>query len=108
MSLILMRRMSPESVVQNNVVYPYYVELALGVPAGSPNSVESEVDLVFACLSENRGLRIDVSLRSGLIGGRPCRGCRLEFPESNKPLTGSRRFPGDLSRGLSYQDPILR
>lgn len=42
------------SVVQNNVVYPYYVELALGVPAGSPKSVESQVDLVFAILTERR------------------------------------------------------
>jgi len=42
------------SVVQNNVVYPYYVELALGVPAGSPKSVESQVDLAFAILTEKR------------------------------------------------------
>jgi AcrR family transcriptional regulator len=42
------------SVVQNNVVYPYYVELALGVPAGSPKSVERQVDLVFAILTEKR------------------------------------------------------
>jgi AcrR family transcriptional regulator len=42
------------SVVQNNVVYPYYVELALGAPAGSPKSVESQVDLVFAILTEKR------------------------------------------------------
>jgi hypothetical protein len=40
------------SVVQNNVVYPYYVELALGVPAGSPKSVERQVDLAFAILTE--------------------------------------------------------
>jgi len=42
------------AVVQNNVVYPYYVELALGVPAGSPKSVERQVDLVFAILTEKR------------------------------------------------------
>ncbi|HET7924765.1 MAG TPA: hypothetical protein VFL30_07690, partial [Rhodanobacteraceae bacterium] len=42
------------SLVQNNVVYPYYVELALGVPAGSPKSVERQVDLVFAILTEKR------------------------------------------------------
>jgi len=42
------------SVVQNNVVYPYYVELALGVPAGSPKYVERQVDLVFAILTEKR------------------------------------------------------
>ena len=48
------------SVVQNNVVYPYYVELALGVPAGSPKSVERQVDLVFAILTEKRDAAIDV------------------------------------------------
>ncbi|HEY3517497.1 MAG TPA: TetR/AcrR family transcriptional regulator [Gammaproteobacteria bacterium] len=42
------------SIVQNNVVYPYYVELALGVPAGSAKSVESQVDLAFAILTEKR------------------------------------------------------
>ena len=36
------------SLVQNNVVNPYYVELLLGVPTGSPKSVERQVDLVFA------------------------------------------------------------
>jgi len=36
------------SVVQNNVAYPYYVELALGVPAGSPKSVEEQVDYLAA------------------------------------------------------------
>ena len=39
------------SVVQNNVVYPYYIELALGAPAGSPQSVERQVDLVFSILT---------------------------------------------------------
>ena len=42
------------AVVQNNVVYPYYVELALGVPAGSAKSVETQVDLVFAILTQKR------------------------------------------------------
>jgi AcrR family transcriptional regulator len=36
------------SVVQNNVVYPYYVELLLGLPTGSPRSVERQVDLLFS------------------------------------------------------------
>ncbi len=36
------------SLVQNNVVNPYYVDLLLGVPTGSPKSVERQVDLVFA------------------------------------------------------------
>jgi len=47
------------SIVQNNVVYPYYVELALGVSAGSPKSVERQVDLVFAILTEKRDAAID-------------------------------------------------
>jgi AcrR family transcriptional regulator len=42
------------SVVQNNVVYPYYVELTLDLPAGSPKSVERQVDLLFAILTERR------------------------------------------------------
>jgi AcrR family transcriptional regulator len=41
-------------VVQNNVVYPYYVELALGLPAGSAKSVERQVDLVFEVLTERQ------------------------------------------------------
>jgi AcrR family transcriptional regulator len=49
------------SVVQNNVVYPYYVELALGVPAGSPKSVERQCDLLFAILTERPDARTDVS-----------------------------------------------
>jgi TetR/AcrR family transcriptional regulator len=48
------------SVVQNNVVYPYYIELALGVPAGSPKSVEKQVDLVFAILTEKRDAATDL------------------------------------------------
>jgi AcrR family transcriptional regulator len=41
------------SVVQNNVVNPYYVELLLGVPTGSPKSVERQVDLLFAVLVDD-------------------------------------------------------
>jgi AcrR family transcriptional regulator len=40
------------SVVQNNLVYTHYLELALGLPAGSPKSVEHQVDLVFGILTE--------------------------------------------------------
>jgi AcrR family transcriptional regulator len=36
------------SLVQNNVVNPYYVELLLGASTGSPKSVERQVDLLFA------------------------------------------------------------
>jgi AcrR family transcriptional regulator len=50
----IVERFSPEEIavlwsgiVQNNVVYPYYVELMLGSPAGSPKSVERQVDLAF-------------------------------------------------------------
>jgi AcrR family transcriptional regulator len=40
------------SVVQNNLVYTHYLELALGLPAGSPKSVERQVDLMFGILTE--------------------------------------------------------
>jgi TetR/AcrR family transcriptional regulator len=43
------------SVVQNNVVYPQYIELALDLPAGSPKFVEKQVDLVFAILTASSG-----------------------------------------------------
>ena len=39
-------------VVQNNVVFPYYVELSLDATAGSAKLVEDQVDLVFALLTE--------------------------------------------------------
>jgi AcrR family transcriptional regulator len=41
------------SLVQNNVVNPYYVELLLGEPTGSPKSVERQVDLLFATLVDD-------------------------------------------------------
>ena len=40
------------SLVQNNVVYPYYVELTIGLPAGSAKSVERQCDLLFRILTE--------------------------------------------------------
>lgn len=39
-------------IVQSNVVYPYYVELVLGLPQGSPKSLERQVDFVFEVLTE--------------------------------------------------------
>jgi AcrR family transcriptional regulator len=45
------------SVVQNNVVYPYYVELLLGLPTGSPKFVERQVDLVFSILVDDPDLQ---------------------------------------------------
>jgi AcrR family transcriptional regulator len=41
------------SLVQNNVVNPYHVELLLGVPTGSPKSVERQVDLLFEILVDD-------------------------------------------------------
>jgi TetR/AcrR family transcriptional regulator len=41
------------SLVQNNVVNPYHVELLLGVPTGSPKSVERQVDLLFGILVDD-------------------------------------------------------
>ena len=40
------------SIVQNNVVNPYYVELLLSTPTGSPKSVERQVDLLFSTFVE--------------------------------------------------------
>jgi AcrR family transcriptional regulator len=40
------------SVVQNNLVYPYYVELTIGLPAGSAKSVERQCDFLFALLTQ--------------------------------------------------------
>jgi AcrR family transcriptional regulator len=47
------------SIVQNNVVYPHYVELLLGLPSGSPKSVETQVDLIFRILTEDPDSRAD-------------------------------------------------
>ncbi len=49
------------AVVQNNVVYPYYVELSLGAAAGSAKLVEEQVDLVFAILTERLPLETDAA-----------------------------------------------
>ena len=38
------------SVVLSNLAYPYFVELQLGLPTGTPKSVETQVDLLFAIL----------------------------------------------------------
>ena len=48
-------------MVHNNVVYPYYVELMLGLPAGSPKSVERQVDLMFKILTE----RLEIAVGDG-------------------------------------------
>jgi hypothetical protein len=47
------------SVVQNNVVYPYYVELTIGLPAGSAKSVERQCDLLFAILTQPADAQTD-------------------------------------------------
>ena len=49
------------SIVQNNVVYPYYIELLLNLPAGSAKSVEAQVDLVFRILTAEPEVEPDVS-----------------------------------------------
>lgn len=40
------------SITQNNIVFSHWIELLLGLPAGSPKSVERQVDLLFAILTE--------------------------------------------------------
>jgi len=49
------------SLVQNNLVFPYYVELTIGLPAGSPKSVEHQVDMLFAVLTQRRPSPADAS-----------------------------------------------
>jgi AcrR family transcriptional regulator len=53
-------------IVQNNVVYPYYVELSLGAAAGSAKLVEDQVDLVFAILTEKLPPETETA-----VGGSP-------------------------------------
>jgi AcrR family transcriptional regulator len=52
------------SLVQNNVVYPYFIEQLLGLPAASAKSVEVQVDLLFKVLTADAEgtLPTDVSL----------------------------------------------
>ena len=47
------------SIMQNNVVYPYYVELTIGLPAGSAKSVERQCDLLFKILTEHVDAQAD-------------------------------------------------
>ena len=55
----IVKRFAPEelailfaSIVQSNVVYPYYVELVLGLPPASAKSVETQIDLIYGVLTE--------------------------------------------------------
>ena len=38
------------SIVQNNLSFPYYVELLVGIPTGTARSIERQVDLVYEIL----------------------------------------------------------
>jgi AcrR family transcriptional regulator len=49
------------AIVQNNVVYPYYVELTLSLPEGSARSVERQVDLLFEILTERNPNAVSAS-----------------------------------------------
>jgi AcrR family transcriptional regulator len=42
------------AVFRNTLAHAYFVELALGSPVGAPKSVERQVDLLFAILTEKR------------------------------------------------------
>jgi len=50
------------SVVSNNVGHSYYVELQLGVPTGTPKSVETQVDLAFEILVGDSDDQVDSGL----------------------------------------------
>jgi AcrR family transcriptional regulator len=54
-------------IVQSNVVYPYYVELVLGLPEGSPKSLERQVDLVFAILTERADTALAEEPNAGAV-----------------------------------------
>jgi len=82
------------AVVQNNVVYPYYVELALGVPAGSPKSVEPPTLAELAVL---RLLATDLSRRE--IGSEL-------FLSMNTIKTHTRHLYGKL--GVSSREEAVR
>lgn len=47
------------SIVQNNLVYTYYVEMSLGLPASSAKAVEKQVDLLFGILTERHDAPAD-------------------------------------------------
>jgi AcrR family transcriptional regulator len=64
------------SVVQNNVVYPYYVELTIGLPAGSAKSVEWQCDLLFKILTE----RVDAPADARAALAEPARAARAAEP----------------------------
>ena len=75
-------------IVQNNVVYPYYVELALGLPGGSPKSVERQVDLVFAILTQKLDAATDDARRRS---GRAATSTRPSRPPARRARRSSTR-----------------
>jgi AcrR family transcriptional regulator len=44
------------AIVKQNLSHPYYLELLLGLPTGSAKSVERQVDLLFAILTQKRAM----------------------------------------------------
>lgn len=64
------------SITQNNIVFSHWIELLLGLPAGSPKSVERQVDLMFTILTE----KLDTAAESLPDGG-------AELPVAGKPAT---------------------
>lgn len=68
-------------IVQVNVVYPYYVELLIGHPCGSPESIETQVDLAFRILTDGAlddAQEIDASARANVTTRYQDRLTRME------------------------------
>jgi AcrR family transcriptional regulator len=72
------------SLIQNNVVYPHFLELVLGLPAGSAKSVETQIDLIFRVLTADARASSEPSGDETPFQDRP--------PESD----GAERGPGTV------------
>jgi AcrR family transcriptional regulator len=100
------------SVIQNNVVYPYYVELMLELPAGSPKSVERQVDLLFAILTEKVATSTEATVGVPTPRERPSapHGDNVvALPDSNrvKQLEAENQHLKQLVGSLSLEKKLL-
>lgn len=84
----IVKKYTPEEVaivwsgiVQVNLVYSYYVELLIGYPCGSPQSIETQVDLAFKILTDGAiedAPEIDASARANVTTRYQDRLSRME------------------------------
>lgn len=85
-------------VVQNNCIYPYYVELMLGLPAGSTKSIERQVDLLFATLTERTGEPAPALAEESAEGARGARSDTVVYAWQD----GAEKLP-DVSRAKQLE-----